>query len=66
MSPPAIDVLRSLKAGAEGYLLKDSAEGDLMQAIRSVNRGKTFFSPEVSRMLTDDYNTRDTSPRSRR
>jgi DNA-binding NarL/FixJ family response regulator len=48
-------VLRALKAGAKGYLLKDSAEGDLINAIRAVSEGKTFFSPEVSRMLVDDY-----------
>src|ERR1700740_491855 len=41
-------VLRALKAGAKGYLLKDSAEGDLIQAIRAVTQGKTFFSPEIS------------------
>lgn len=48
-------VLRALKAGAKGYLLKDSAEGDLVEAIRAVNEGKAFFSPEVSRMLVEDY-----------
>ena len=48
-------VLRALKAGAKAYLLKDSAEGDLIQAIRSVHEGKAFFSPEISRMLVDDY-----------
>jgi two-component system response regulator NreC len=48
-------VLRALKAGAKGYLLKDSAEGDLIEAIRSVTQGKTFFSPEISRMLVEDY-----------
>jgi two-component system, NarL family, response regulator NreC len=48
-------VLRALKAGAKGYLLKDSAEGDLIEAIRAVSGGKAFFSPEVSRMLVEDY-----------
>jgi two-component system response regulator NreC len=48
-------VLRALKAGARGYLLKDSAEGDLIAAIRNVTEGKTFFSPEVTRMLMEDY-----------
>ena len=48
-------VLRALKAGAKGYLLKDSAEGDLIDAIKSVHAGKTFFSPEITRMLMDDY-----------
>lgn len=48
-------VLRALKAGAKGYLLKDSAEGDLIEAIQSVHQGRTFFSPEITRMLMDDY-----------
>jgi DNA-binding NarL/FixJ family response regulator len=48
-------VLRALKAGAKGYLLKDSAEGDLIAAIHVVCQGKTFFSPEISKMLVEDY-----------
>ena len=48
-------VLRALKAGAKGYLLKDSVEGDLIEAIKAVREGKTFFSPEVSKMLVEDY-----------
>lgn len=48
-------VLRALKVGAKGYLLKDSAEGDLIEAIKAVYRGKTFFSPEISKMLVEDY-----------
>jgi DNA-binding NarL/FixJ family response regulator len=48
-------VLRALRAGAKGYVLKDSAEGDLIEAIRTVSEGKTFFSPEISRMLVEDY-----------
>ena len=47
-------VLRALKAGAKGYLLKDSAEGDLIEAIKSVHEGKTFFSPEITKMLMED------------
>lgn len=48
-------VLRALKAGARGYLLKDSAETDLIQAVRAVAAGKAYFSPAVSRILADDY-----------
>ena len=48
-------VLRALKVGAKGYLLKDSAEGDLIDAINAVHQGKTFFSPEISKMLVEDY-----------
>lgn len=48
-------VMRALKAGARGYLLKDSAEADLIQAIRTVVLGKSFFSPAISKMLLEDY-----------
>ena len=48
-------LLRALKAGARGYLLKDSAENDLIQAVRVVAAGKAYFSPAVSKILADDY-----------
>jgi len=48
-------VLRALKAGAKGYLLKNSAEADLIQAVRAVAEGKSFFSPIIGRMLLEDY-----------
>jgi DNA-binding NarL/FixJ family response regulator len=48
-------VLRALKAGARAYLLKDSAEADLINAIRAVSEGKAFFSPAISKMLVEDY-----------
>ena len=48
-------VLRALKAGAKGYMLKDSAEADLASAIRAVTAGKSFFSPAVSKILLEDY-----------
>jgi two-component system, NarL family, response regulator NreC len=48
-------VLRALKAGARAYLLKDSAEHDLINAIQAVSEGKAFFSPAISKMLVEDY-----------
>jgi two-component system response regulator NreC len=48
-------VLKALKAGARGYLLKDSAESDIINAVRVVGAGKAFFSPEISRLLVEDY-----------
>ncbi|HLH17212.1 MAG TPA: response regulator transcription factor, partial [Bryobacteraceae bacterium] len=48
-------VLRALKAGARAYLLKDSAEQDLIHAVEAVGGGKAFFSPAISRMLMEDY-----------
>jgi len=48
-------VLRALKAGARGYVLKDAPEADLVTAVRMVSNGKSFFSPAVSRLLVEDY-----------
>jgi two-component system response regulator NreC len=48
-------VLRALKAGARAYILKNSAEADLIRAVRTVADGKSFFSPVISKMLLDDY-----------
>ncbi len=48
-------VLRALKSGARGYMLKESAESDVITAIRTVHSGKAFFSAGVSSMLKEDY-----------
>ncbi len=48
-------VLRSLKAGARGYLLKDSLRSDVVDAIRSVAQGRSFLTRKVSRLLQEDY-----------
>jgi two-component system, NarL family, response regulator NreC len=48
-------VIRSLKAGARAYLLKDSAETDLLEAVHAIREGKSFFSPAVRRILKEDY-----------
>ena len=43
-----------LMAGATGYLLKDSADVDLMKAVEAVSKGKSFFSPQIARLMPDD------------
>ena len=48
-------VLKALKSGGRAYLLKDSAESDLIAAIKAVSEGKAFFSPAISKMLVEDY-----------
>ena len=48
-------VLRSLRAGAKAYLLKESAETDVISAIRAVAAGKSFFSPKVTKLLQEEY-----------
>ena len=41
-------ILRALKAGAQGYLLKNTLHSDLLQTIRAVHAGRRSLSPEVS------------------
>lgn len=48
-------VIRSLKAGARAYLLKDALKTELIAAIRAVAAGRSFFSPKISRILQEDY-----------
>ena len=48
-------VLRALHVGVKGYLLKESAEDDLLLAIRSVANGKPFFSRAINDVLLEDY-----------
>jgi two-component system response regulator NreC len=48
-------VVQILKAGAIGYLLKDSADTDLITAVAAVASGKAFFSPAVAKLMLDDY-----------
>lgn len=48
-------LLRALNSGAKGYLLKDSAEVDLIRAVHAVAQGRTFFSPAITGTLLEDY-----------
>jgi DNA-binding NarL/FixJ family response regulator len=48
-------VTRAVRAGALGYLLKDSADIDLIRAVTAVSQGKSFFSPAVARIILDEY-----------
>jgi DNA-binding NarL/FixJ family response regulator len=48
-------VLRALKAGAKGYLLKASPEDEILNAVRAVAAGQAYFSPEISRLLVEEY-----------
>ena len=48
-------VLRAIRAGAAGYLLKDASPAELEAAVRSVARGEIYLSPAISRYVVDDY-----------
>src|SRR5881409_2367456 len=43
------------EAGAAGYLLKQTAAGDLIKAVREARKGNAFFSPAISKRLLDHY-----------
>jgi two-component system, NarL family, response regulator NreC len=47
-------VVQVLRAGARGYLLKDTAEEDLITAVRTVASGQPFFSPKIAKLLLGD------------
>lgn len=55
MHSDEVYVTQALHAGARGYLLKDSADVDLIHAVNCVMEGKSFFSPAVAKILLDDY-----------
>jgi DNA-binding NarL/FixJ family response regulator len=46
-------VAQMMKAGATGYLIKQTAANDLLKAIREVHRGNAFFSPSIAKRLRD-------------
>jgi DNA-binding NarL/FixJ family response regulator len=46
-------VLESVRAGAHGYLLKETAAAELCRAVRAVDDGEAFYSPPVARRLSD-------------
>jgi two-component system response regulator NreC len=48
-------LMRALAVGVRGYLLKESAQTDLVPAVRTVAGGKTYFSPPVAQLLADDF-----------
>jgi len=55
MHKDAVYVREALRAGAKGYLLKESIDNDLLRAVRAVARGDGFLSPEVSATVLQDY-----------
>lgn len=62
MHKDAVYVREILRAGARGYLLKDSSESDFLAAVRAVAVGKGYLSPEVSDAVLDDYRKHVTNP----
>ena len=62
MHKDAVYVREILRAGARGYLLKDSEDEDLLKAIRLVSRGEAFLSPAISDAVLTDYRRHVSNP----
>jgi len=62
MHKDSVYVREILRAGARGYLLKDSGAADLLQAVRAVASGEGYLSPAVSDAVLDDYRRHVTNP----
>jgi DNA-binding NarL/FixJ family response regulator len=57
-----VHILRALKAGAQGYLLKNTLHSELLQTIRTVHAGKRSLSPEVSFQVADHMSDQALTP----
>lgn len=62
MHKDAVYVREILRAGARGYLLKDSIDVDFISAVRAVARGDGYISPAVSDAVLSDYRKHVTNP----
>jgi two-component system, NarL family, response regulator NreC len=62
MHKDSVYVREILRAGARGYLLKDSGPADLVAAVRAIACGEGYLSPAVSDAVLDDYRKHVTNP----
>ncbi len=62
MHKDSVYVREILRSGARGYLLKDSADADLLTAVRAVAKGDGYLSPAVSDAVLTDYRRHVTDP----
>lgn len=62
MHKDSVYVREILRAGARGYLLKDSADADLINAVRAIAKGEGYISPAVSDAVLTDYRKHVTDP----
>ena len=46
-------MLQAVRAGASGYLVKDSASSELLAAVRSLHAGRGYFGPQASKALAE-------------
>src|SRR5215475_10008852 len=57
------DVQRAMKAGARGYLLKDSSQEEILDAIRRVSLGETYLPARILRKVAESMRKPELSPR---
>ena len=57
-----IYVRETVRAGAEGYILKESADSELIAAVRAVAQGNSYLSPEIAGSVLKDYRKHATNP----
>lgn len=55
-------IIPMVRAGASGYLVKDSATGELLSAVRSLHQGQAFFGPQASKVLAEQYQNPNADP----
>jgi len=57
-------VHQAVAAGAAGYLTKEAASDDLLQAIREISKGNPFFNPPIAASLLKQWRNRDVKTKS--
>jgi two-component system NarL family response regulator len=57
------DIYRAVQAGAQGYLLKDTSLKEMVDAIRALHAGKSYFSPNIASRLAQRMMRTDLTPR---
>ncbi len=62
MHKDSVYVREILRAGAQGFLLKDASDQDLLTAVRAVGQGQGYISPSVSEAVLSDYRKHVTDP----
>src|ERR1019366_9271012 len=62
MHKDSVYVREILRAGARGYLLKDSGPADLVAAVRAIASGEGYLSPAVSDAVLNDYRKHVSNP----
>jgi len=62
MHKDSVYVREILRAGAQGFLLKDASDQDLLAAVRAVGQGQGYISPSVSEAVLSDYRKHVSDP----